>query len=187
MTTGDSGPPNPRLPALPDSELTRLRPATIFFGIWAVIIILDILGDAVPSLRKLFAFVLVSLAWLAYPLALVYSSTVTKTTSRLRGFVAFNAAIFCFTFVIRPFDGSVADRWLSAVGLVTLLLTEFAAARAVARAEQEAGLVSNRGTFGAWLSLFMFPFFGVFFIHKRHRLLEKHARTTRPPVSAGNL
>jgi len=161
-----------------ESQLASARPGTLFLGLWASIILLSVGGDAVPSLSKFFALVGFFVVWLAYPLVLVFISTVTKATLFLRGFVATNVAIFVVLFMIRSFDNSTTDRWLSAVGMIALLFIEFGAVRALTKAEQQAGL--SRGGFSAWFSLFYLPFFGLFFIHKRHRLLVENAKPNPP-------
>jgi hypothetical protein len=162
-----------------DADLTDIRPGWIFVGLWVGLFFLRAAADSADSaslpLTKLFAFLMYLLAWLAYPLVLVFASTVTNATTSVRIFVAANLAVFCVALILRPLDGSVTDRWFSAVGLIAFLGIQFGAVRALTSAERHFGLDVPGAAFGAWLSLLFFPFCGIFFIHKRHRVLVQHA------------
>ncbi|MDH5453651.1 MAG: hypothetical protein OEX14_09890 [Paracoccaceae bacterium] len=160
-----------------ESKLTSSSPGVLYLWLWSSIIFLNVAGDVAPLVSKFFALLGFFVVWLAYPLVLVFASTVIKSTSFLRGFVAANVAIFVVLFMLRSFDNSTADRWLSAIGMITLLFIEFGAAYALTKAEKQVGL--NGGGVTAWFCLFYLPFFGLFFIQKRHRKLIENAQ---PPI-----
>jgi hypothetical protein len=168
-----------------DKHLYKVKSVWLFLALWSVALLLSPFEEgASTSSIRLLTLVGFLLFWLAYPLFLVFASAVTKVTRPLRLFVAVSFAAFIIALILRPLNepNSVTDQWYSAIGGIAMLCVQFGAVRAITGAERQRGIYPLWGGFGAWLSLFSFPFFGVFFIHNRYKRLVEHAADSSAPL-----